>query len=92
MLREVTPLRVILRRAELDIPLRRFRRKYEQLSQFESGRIVGMMEAGMSARQVARQLGLSELCCEEVLGPLHPRNVIYTLTRFRTPSIPLSSR
>ncbi|GFY02233.1 transposable element Tcb2 transposase [Trichonephila clavipes] len=39
------------------MPLRRFRRLYEQLSQFERGRIIGMMEAGWSARQVARQLG-----------------------------------
>ncbi|GFX74756.1 uncharacterized protein TNCV_3121851 [Trichonephila clavipes] len=37
--------------------LRRFRRQYEQWSQFERGRIIGMMEGGWSARQVARQLG-----------------------------------
>ncbi|GFX97315.1 transposable element Tcb2 transposase [Trichonephila clavipes] len=30
----------------MDMPLRRFRRRYEQLSQFERGRIIGMMEAG----------------------------------------------
>ncbi|GFV50109.1 uncharacterized protein TNCV_3646111 [Trichonephila clavipes] len=47
-------------RAEVDLPLRRFRRKYEQLSQFERGRIIGIMEAGWSARQVARQLGSFE--------------------------------
>ncbi|GFW91658.1 transposable element Tcb2 transposase [Trichonephila clavipes] len=39
------------------MPLRRFRRQSEQLSQFERGRIIDMMEAGMSARRVARQLG-----------------------------------
>ncbi|GFT02106.1 transposable element Tcb2 transposase [Trichonephila clavipes] len=39
------------------MPLRRFRSQYEQLSQFERGRIIGMMEAGWSARRVARQLG-----------------------------------
>ncbi|GFV77946.1 cytochrome P450 3A14 [Trichonephila clavipes] len=32
-------------------------RHSEQLSQFERGRIIGMMEAGRSARRVARQLG-----------------------------------
>ncbi|GFU11980.1 transposable element Tcb2 transposase [Trichonephila clavipes] len=37
------------------MPLRRFRRQNEQLSQFEKGRIIGMMEAGWSARRVARQ-------------------------------------
>ncbi|GFV13697.1 transposable element Tcb2 transposase [Trichonephila clavipes] len=42
------------------MPLRRFRRQYEQLSQFERGRIVGMMEPEWSARRVARQLGCSD--------------------------------
>ncbi|GFU75965.1 transposable element Tcb2 transposase [Trichonephila clavipes] len=42
------------------MPLRRFRRQYEQLSQFERGRIIGMMEAVWSARQVTRQLGHSD--------------------------------
>ena len=42
------------------MPLRRARRQYKQLSQFERGRIVGMMEAGWSARRVARQLGRSD--------------------------------
>ncbi|GFV97682.1 transposable element Tcb2 transposase [Trichonephila clavipes] len=37
------------------MPLRRFRRQYEQLLQFERGRIIGMMEAGWSARRVARR-------------------------------------
>ncbi|GFU85107.1 uncharacterized protein TNCV_1553701 [Trichonephila clavipes] len=41
------------------LPLRRFRRQYEQLPQFERGRIIGMLEAGWSARRVARQLGCS---------------------------------
>ncbi|GFU39823.1 transposable element Tcb2 transposase [Trichonephila clavipes] len=39
------------------MPLRRFRRQYEQLSQFKRGRIIGMREAGWSARRVARRLG-----------------------------------
>ncbi|GFT97446.1 transposable element Tcb1 transposase [Trichonephila clavipes] len=47
-------------RAEVDIPLRRFRRHYQQLSQFERGRIIGIREAGWSARRVARQLGRSD--------------------------------
>ncbi|GFX01529.1 transposable element Tcb2 transposase [Trichonephila clavipes] len=42
------------------MPLRRFRRQYKQLSQFERGRIIGMMEAGWSARRVARQVGRSD--------------------------------
>ncbi|GFV65376.1 transposable element Tcb2 transposase [Trichonephila clavipes] len=42
------------------MPLRCFQRQYEQLSQFERGRIIGMMEAGWSARRLARQLGRSD--------------------------------
>ncbi|GFT25076.1 transposable element Tcb2 transposase [Trichonephila clavipes] len=42
------------------MPLRRFRRQYEQLSQFERGRIIGMMEAGWSVRRIARPLGHSD--------------------------------
>ncbi|GFV19289.1 transposable element Tcb2 transposase [Trichonephila clavipes] len=42
------------------MPLRSFRKQYEQLSQFERGRIIGMMEAGWSASRVARQLGRSD--------------------------------
>ncbi|GFT13653.1 transposable element Tcb1 transposase [Trichonephila clavipes] len=37
--------------------LRRFRRRYEPLLQFERERIIGMVEAGWSARRVTRQLG-----------------------------------
>ncbi|GFT74223.1 uncharacterized protein TNCV_4081441 [Trichonephila clavipes] len=36
------------------MPLHRFRRQYEQLSQFERGRIIGMMEAGWTARRIVR--------------------------------------
>ncbi|GFT34364.1 uncharacterized protein TNCV_3676971 [Trichonephila clavipes] len=46
--------------AEVDMPLRRFRRQHEQMSQFERGRIIGMMEAGWSSRRVPRQLSHSK--------------------------------
>ncbi|GFV46330.1 uncharacterized protein TNCV_3232191 [Trichonephila clavipes] len=42
------------------MPLCRFRKQYEQLSQFERRRIIGMMEGGCSARRVTRQLGCSD--------------------------------
>ncbi|GFX67356.1 HTH_Tnp_Tc3_2 domain-containing protein [Trichonephila clavipes] len=42
------------------MPLRSFRRQYEQLSQFERGTIIDMMEAGWSARQLARPLSHSD--------------------------------
>ncbi|GFU29373.1 transposable element Tcb2 transposase [Trichonephila clavipes] len=39
------------------MPLRRFQRQFEKLSQFERGRIIGMMEARSSARRVSRSFG-----------------------------------
>ncbi|GFT58396.1 transposable element Tcb1 transposase [Trichonephila clavipes] len=42
------------------MPLHLFQRQYEQLSQFERGGIISMMEAGWSARRVARLLGRSD--------------------------------
>ncbi|GFT21963.1 transposable element Tcb2 transposase [Trichonephila clavipes] len=42
------------------MPLRRFLRQYEQLSQFERRRIISMMETVWSARRVARELGHSD--------------------------------
>ncbi|GFV53150.1 transposable element Tcb2 transposase [Trichonephila clavipes] len=42
------------------MPLRRFRRQFEHLSQFDRRRTIGMMEAGWSARRVAHHLGCSD--------------------------------
>ncbi|GFS69798.1 transposable element Tcb2 transposase [Trichonephila clavipes] len=42
------------------MPLHRFRRQYEQLPQFERGRIIDMMEVEGSAGRVACQLGRSD--------------------------------
>ncbi|GFV83041.1 transposable element Tcb1 transposase [Trichonephila clavipes] len=50
------------------MPLRGFRRPYEQLSQFERGIIFGMMEDGWSARRVARQLGSSDCALRRCWG------------------------
>ncbi|GFX57025.1 uncharacterized protein TNCV_3701901 [Trichonephila clavipes] len=47
-------------RAEVDMPLRRFQRQYEHLSQFEREGIIGMVGVGWSARRVARQLRRSD--------------------------------
>ncbi|GFX45543.1 transposable element Tcb2 transposase [Trichonephila clavipes] len=55
--------------------LRSFRRQYEQLSQFERGRI-GMMEAGWLARRVARQLCHSDCAVAPSLGaPVSSRTI-----------------
>ncbi|GFS67983.1 transposable element Tcb2 transposase [Trichonephila clavipes] len=60
------------------MPLCRFRRQYEQLSQFERGRIIGMMEAGWSARRVAaRQLGRSD-CVVRRCWDLWIREISFT--------------
>ncbi|GFV26610.1 transposable element Tcb1 transposase [Trichonephila clavipes] len=75
----------------MDMSLRHFRRQFEQLSQFERGKIIGMMEAGWSARRVARQLGSSDCVAEEVLGPVDQRMSFISKTRLRTPSIDQSS-
>ncbi|GFS86718.1 transposable element Tcb1 transposase [Trichonephila clavipes] len=40
--------------------LRRFQRQYEQLLLVEREKIIGMMEAGWSARRAAHQLGRSD--------------------------------
>ncbi|GFX44277.1 transposable element Tcb2 transposase [Trichonephila clavipes] len=42
------------------MPLRHFQRQYQQLLQFDRGRIIGMMEAGWSVIRVARQLDHSD--------------------------------
>ncbi|GFU87862.1 hypothetical protein TNCV_964181 [Trichonephila clavipes] len=41
--------------------LRRHRRQCEQLPKFKREKIIGMMEAGWSARRVARQVGRFDL-------------------------------
>ena len=39
------------------MPLRRRRRQYQQLSEFERGRIIGLREGGFSFRDIAERLG-----------------------------------
>ncbi|GFV03061.1 transposable element Tc1 transposase [Trichonephila clavipes] len=43
------------------IPLRRNRRQYEQLTDFDRGRIIGLREAGWSNRRIGRHLGRSDM-------------------------------
>ncbi|GFW61492.1 uncharacterized protein TNCV_347401 [Trichonephila clavipes] len=50
------------------MPLRHFRRQYEQLLQFERGRIIDMMDAEWSARRVAGQLGRSDCVVRRCWG------------------------
>ncbi|GFY30422.1 hypothetical protein TNCV_4066721 [Trichonephila clavipes] len=48
--------------------LNRFLGQYEQLSQLERGRIIGMMAAGWLKRRVARQLGRSDCVVRRCTG------------------------
>ncbi|GFU72302.1 transposable element Tcb1 transposase [Trichonephila clavipes] len=43
------------------MPLRRNRRQYEQLTDFDRGRIIGLREAGWSKRRIGRHLGRSDM-------------------------------
>ncbi|GFU25816.1 uncharacterized protein TNCV_5103751 [Trichonephila clavipes] len=43
------------------MPLRRNRRQYEQLTDFDRGRIIGLREAGWSNRRIGRHLGQSDM-------------------------------
>ncbi|GFT40434.1 hypothetical protein TNCV_1646361 [Trichonephila clavipes] len=42
------------------MPRRRIRAHYEQLSEFERGRIIGLEEAGWANRRIARHMGRSD--------------------------------
>ncbi|GFU14360.1 transposable element Tcb2 transposase [Trichonephila clavipes] len=43
------------------MPLRRNRRQYEQLTDFDRGRIIGLREAGWSNRRIGHHLGRSDM-------------------------------
>ncbi|GFU42623.1 HTH_Tnp_Tc3_2 domain-containing protein [Trichonephila clavipes] len=43
------------------MPLRHNRRQYEQLTDFDRGRIIGLREAGWSNRRIGRPLGRSDM-------------------------------
>ncbi|GFX49030.1 HTH_38 domain-containing protein [Trichonephila clavipes] len=43
------------------MPLRRNRRQYEQLTDFDRGRIIGLREADWSNRRIGRHLGRSDM-------------------------------
>ncbi|GFX17695.1 HTH_Tnp_Tc3_2 domain-containing protein [Trichonephila clavipes] len=64
------------------MPLRRNRRQYEQLTDFDRGRIIGLREAGWSNRRIGRHLGRSDMvvarCWQQwiecTVGSGRPRN------------------
>ncbi|GFV81285.1 HTH_38 domain-containing protein [Trichonephila clavipes] len=60
------------------MPLRRNRRQYEQLTDFDRGRIIGLREAGWSNRRIGRHLGRSDMvvarCWQQWITEGRPRN------------------
>ncbi|GFX10108.1 transposable element Tcb2 transposase [Trichonephila clavipes] len=50
------------------MPLRRNRRQYEQLTDFDRGRIIGLREAGWSNRRIGRHLGRSDMVVARCVG------------------------
>ncbi|GFV91837.1 uncharacterized protein TNCV_2975091 [Trichonephila clavipes] len=44
-----------------NMPRRRIRAHYEQLSEFERGRMTGLKEAGLGNRRIARHMGRSDV-------------------------------
>ncbi|GFU95861.1 HTH_Tnp_Tc3_2 domain-containing protein [Trichonephila clavipes] len=55
------------------MPLRRNRRQYEQLTDFDRGRIIGLREAGWSNRRIGRHLGRSDMVVCSVLATVDYR-------------------
>ncbi|GFW13595.1 transposable element Tcb2 transposase [Trichonephila clavipes] len=76
------------------MPLRRNRRQYEQLTDFDRGRIIGLREAGWSNRRIGRHLGRSDMvvarCWQQWIteGRVYRRGGIDStpLTSFQTSS------
>ncbi|GFY07108.1 transposable element Tcb2 transposase [Trichonephila clavipes] len=58
------------------MPLRRNRRQYEQLTDFDRGRIISLREAGWSNRRIGRHLGRRRYGSCSVLATVDPRSAI----------------
>ncbi|GFV64574.1 hypothetical protein TNCV_4965551 [Trichonephila clavipes] len=57
----------LMQKAEVETLFHRHRRRYEQLSEFNKERIIGMREAGWSAWRGALQVGQSDLTLRRCL-------------------------
>ncbi|GFV21055.1 hypothetical protein TNCV_1534191, partial [Trichonephila clavipes] len=78
-----------------DASLRRNRRQYEQLTDFDRGRIIGLREAGWSNRRIGRHLGRNDMvvarCWQHVDHRRHPVPSRETIRR-RLTEVGLRSR
>ncbi|GFV16880.1 transposable element Tcb2 transposase [Trichonephila clavipes] len=74
------------------MPLRRNRRQYEQLTDFDRGRIISLREAGWSNRRIGRHLGRSDMvvarCWQQWITEVPSRETI----RRRLTEVGLRSR
>ncbi|GFW92946.1 HTH_Tnp_Tc3_2 domain-containing protein [Trichonephila clavipes] len=74
------------------MPLRRNRRQYEQLTDFDRGLIIGLREAGWSNRRIGRHLGRSDMvvarCWQQWITEVPSRETI----RRRLTEVGLRSR
>ncbi|GFW40933.1 HTH_Tnp_Tc3_2 domain-containing protein [Trichonephila clavipes] len=59
------------------MPLRRKRRQYEQLTDFDRGRIIGLREAGWSNRRIGRHLGRSDMVVARCWQQWIPEGRVY---------------
>ncbi|GFU91932.1 HTH_38 domain-containing protein [Trichonephila clavipes] len=77
------------------MPLRRNRRQYEQLTDFDRGRIISLREAGWSNRRIGRHLGRSDMvvarCWQQWITERHPVPSRETIRR-RLTEVGLRSR
>ncbi|GFX88268.1 hypothetical protein TNCV_1066841 [Trichonephila clavipes] len=77
------------------MPLRRNRRQYEQLTDFDRGSIIGLREAGWSNRRIGRHLGQSDMvvarCWQQWIRRRHPVSSRETIRR-RLTEVGLRSR
>ncbi|GFW95295.1 HTH_Tnp_Tc3_2 domain-containing protein [Trichonephila clavipes] len=58
------------------MPLRRNRRQYEQLTDFDRGHIIGLREAGWSNRRIGRHLGRSDMVVARCWQQDHRRHPV----------------
>ncbi|GFU30296.1 HTH_Tnp_Tc3_2 domain-containing protein [Trichonephila clavipes] len=67
------------------MPLRRNRRQYEQLTDFNRGRIIGLREAGWSYRRIGRHLGRSDMvvarCWQQWIAEVPSKTISETTDR-----------
>ncbi|GFT13082.1 hypothetical protein TNCV_431831 [Trichonephila clavipes] len=66
------------------MPLRRNRRQYEQLTDFDRGRIIGLREAGLSNRRIGRHLGRSDMVVALLATVDHRRHPVPSRETIKT--------